>query len=232
VDTPPAKAPPIEVLFQDEAIVVAAKPSGLLCHRSAESRDRVFLLQTLRNQLGCHLYPVHRLDRAASGAIAFALGSEEARLLQASLGDPGSRKEYLVLVRGETPAAWESTRPLKSDAGVVQDAHTIFEKVAGFSRLTLLRAVLRTGRRHQIRRHLAHEAHQVLGDSTYGKGRINAFFREEFGLPRLFLHSSILEFRHPLSGAPTVVRCPLPEDLRGFLARLPDVPADLVDGRI
>lgn len=227
-----AKAPRIEVLLQDEAIVVVAKPPGLLCHRSTESSDHVFLLQTLRNQLGRHVYPVHRLDRAASGAIAFALGSDEARLLQGSLGAPESRKEYLVLVRGATPAKWESTHPLKNDNGVTQDAHTLFEKVAEFSRLTLLRAVLRTGRRHQIRRHLAHEAHQVLGDSTYGKGRINALFREQFGLPRLFLHASVLEFRHPVSGARTAVHCPLADDLCAFLARLPDVPVDLLGGRI
>jgi tRNA pseudouridine65 synthase len=232
VNAPAESVPRIEVLLQDEAIVVVAKPPGLLCHRSTESGDRVFLLQTLRNQLGRLVYPVHRLDRAASGAIAFALGSDEARLLQAALGAPESRKEYLVLVRGETPASWESKRPLKNDAGTVQDAHTVFEKVAGFSRLTLLRAAILTGRRHQIRRHLAHEAHQVLGDSTYGKGKINAFFREQYGLPRLFLHASSLEFLHPLTGAPTVVRCPLAEDLRAFLDRLPDVPPDLLDGRL
>jgi len=218
----------IRILYLDETLVVVSKPSGLICHRTGESQDRVFLLQEVREMIGRRIYPVHRIDRAASGVVGFALGSEEARLLQAALRAPGARKEYLVLVRGSTPDRWESQIPLKNTAGVIKEAHSIFEKMAEFSRLSLLRASIRTGRRHQIRRHLAHAAHQVLGDSTYGKGRINRFFRETYGLPRMFLHAALLEFQHPRSGETVSVRCPLAEDLRAFLERLPDVPPGLM----
>ncbi len=216
------------ILHLDESFVAVSKPGGLIVHRTGESRDTVFLLQELGAQLGRFLYPVHRLDRAASGVIAFALSSEDAKLLQAALSADDARKEYLVLARGTTPEAWEVDRPLKNEAGVPQPAHTAFERVAEFSRLSLVRARIFTGRRHQIRRHLARSANQVLGDTTYGKGRINQFFRDTYGLPRLFLHAAALEIRHPRSGERVVLRAPLEEDLRAFLRRLPDCPADLV----
>jgi 23S rRNA-/tRNA-specific pseudouridylate synthase len=161
--------------------------------------------------------------------MAFALSSEDARLLQESLTSSDARKEYLALVRGSTAERWECDRPLKSESGDPKPAYSIFEKIAEYSGLTLLRARILTGRRHQIRRHLAHAAHQVLGDSTYGKGRINRYFRETYGLPRMFLHASMLTFRHPRTREPIVARAPLPADLRGFLMRLPDVPPGLIE---
>ena len=84
----------------------------------------------------------------------------------------------------------------------------------------MLRARISTGRRHQIRRHLAHAAHQVVGDTSYGKGKINRWLREEFGLPRLFLHATRLRFRDPWSEAWVEWEIPLAEDLAGFLGRL------------
>lgn len=200
-----------------------------MVHRSSESQDKVFLLQELSAQVGRFIYPVHRLDRAASGVIVFAFSSEDARLLQGTLNAEDARKEYLVLVRGSTPERWEVDRPLKNDAGVQQPSRSSFEKIAEFFRLSLLRATIFTGRRHQIRRHLARSAHQVLGDSSYGKGRINQFFRETYGLPRLFLHAARLELRHPRTGERLSLRAPLPQDLREFLTRLPDCPREIVD---
>lgn len=222
-----SRLPEIQVLHIDESFVAVSKPGGLIVHRTGESQDTVFLLQELGAQLGRFLYPVHRLDRAASGVMTFAFTSEDAKLLQALLGADDARKEYVVLARGSTPEAWEEDRSLKNDAGISQPARTAFERIAEFSRLSLLRARIFTGRRHQIRRHLARRAHQVLGDSTYGKGRINQFFRETYGLPRLFLHAALLEIRHPRTGERLTIRAPLEEDLREFLGRLPDCPAEL-----
>ena len=199
-----------------------------MVHRSSESQDRVFLLQVLSAQVGRFVYPVHRLDRAASGVIVFAFSSEDARLLQGTLNADDAKKEYLVLVRGSTPERWEVDRPLKNEAGVQQAARSSFERIAEFFRLSLLRATIFTGRRHQIRRHLARSAHQVIGDSSYGKGKINRFFRETYGLPRLFLHATLLELRHPRTEKRMALRAPLPEDLRDFLKRLPDYPAAIV----
>lgn len=226
-----AVAPPtpkFDVLHLDECFVAVSKPPGLLVHRTREASDQVFLLQELGAQLGRFLYPAHRLDRATSGVITFAFSGEDARLLQMSLNGGETRKEYLALVRGSTPEEWEDDRPLSNKAGVKQAARTSFRRLAEFSRSSLLRARLFTGRRHQIRRHLAHKAHQVIGDTSHGKGRINQFFRDNYGLPRLFLHAERLEMPHPRTGDPLAIHVPLATDLREFLERLPDCPRELI----
>ncbi|MBL4847666.1 MAG: pseudouridylate synthase [Planctomycetes bacterium] len=206
--------------------MVVSKPSGILVHRTAMSRDSVFLLQQVRDQINRILYPVHRLDRPTSGALVFGLTSEDARRVHDALKTPSSLKEYLVLVRGETPESWISERPVKG-----KEAWTEFERVATFSRSSLLEARLKTGRRHQVRKQLAHAAHQVLGDTSYGKGKINAFFRETYQLPRLFLHAHRLHFDHPRTGEPVEILAPLAPDLSAFLSRLPDVPRQALTAR-
>jgi len=221
----------IDILHRDDALVVASKPGGMLVHRSPRSSDQVFFLQELGRLVGCHLYPVHRLDRAASGAIAMAFSSEVAKKLQANLSADDAVKEYIALVRGETPEQGESQRPLTDhNTGVKKSAHTLFERIAVFSRCSLLRVRIRTGRHHQIRRHMSHLCHQMIGDTSHGKGKINTFFRENYGLPRLFLHAAVLDLRHPTAEGRLRVRSPLPKDLREFLLRLPDIDEELVAG--
>ena len=217
-----------EILYQDDDIVAVNKPGGLLVHRSSQSTDRVFLLQELRNQLGKHLYPVHRLDRPSSGVIAFAFSSEAAKDLQAALSSDDSRKEYLAFVRGQAPEEGEMTRPLRNDKGERQACYTSFVKLAYWSRSSLLRVQIKTGRRHQIRRHMAHLALHVLGDTTYGKGRINRAMRENYGLPRLFLHAQRLVLPPFRTNKGLDIQAPLFADLREFLLRLPDSDPDLI----
>jgi len=224
-------APRIEVLHVDDSVVVASKPPGMLVHRGAAASDRVFLLQELGRLVGRRLFPVHRLDRAASGAIAMAFSSEAARDLQAAMSAEDAVKEYLVLVRGEMPERGEIDRPLTDqNTRVKKPARTTFERIAHLSRCSLLRVRIHTGRHHQIRRHMAHLAHQVIGDTSHGKGRINAFFRETYGLPRLFLHAALIDVRHPSGEGRLHIRAPLASDLREFLLRLPDVDAQMVAG--
>ena len=203
----------LPILHSDDRFVVVDKPPGILVHRSRVAADRITLLQLLRDQLGRFVYPAHRLDRPASGAIAFALSGEDARVLQDALQADDAIKEYLVLCRGETEEQFVSDRPLTSDRGVAQDARTSFQRLEIMRGFTLLRARLHTGRRHQIRRHLAHLGHQVVGDTKYGKGGINRWLRADFGLERLFLHASRLRCGR------FDVTAPLAEDLSLFLER-------------
>jgi tRNA pseudouridine65 synthase len=219
--------PDIPVLHRDDDCVVVDKPPGILVHRSRESTDRVFVLQLVRAIVGEHVYPVHRLDRPASGVLLFALRRESARRLQEAMRAEDATKEYVVLVRGETQKSFCSDRPLTSRRGVPQPARTDFERIAAFDGCSLLRVRLRTGRFHQIRRHLAHLAHHVVGDTMHGKGRINRPLREQYGLPRLFLHAARLECAHP-GGGRLAVRAPLAPDLRAFLERLPACTAETI----
>ncbi len=222
---------PLEVLHLDEHLVVVNKPSGLSVHRGERSEEgEEFLLQRLKAQIDRYLYPVHRLDRGTSGLLSFALSKKSAAALQASLQADTAIKEYLCLVRGSTAANFSSDRPLTSEEGQKQPALSHFEKLGEFYRCSLLRVRIETGRRHQIRRHLQHEAHHIIGDSSYGKGRINKWFRDKHALPRMFLHAERLSLAHPATGESCTWRAPLPEDLRRFLLALPEVDAGLVAG--
>jgi tRNA pseudouridine65 synthase len=219
----------LRILYEDDDLLVASKPSGLLMHRSGISRDRVFFMQQLRDQLGgAWVYPVHRLDRATSGAVAVARSSEAARALQIAMQSEACEKRYLAFVRGRVPDAWRVERPLKNERGEPQSAATEFARLLevdfGEERFcSLVRARLHAGRRHQVRRHLARDTFFILGDSAYGKGGINRHFRETFGLPRLCLHACRLQLPHPRDGRLLVVDDPLPDDLREFFLRLPGV---------
>lgn len=220
-DDPPATPTRIRIWHQDDAIVVVSKPSGMLVHKAANApHDDVVLLQTLKAQIGMWLYPVQRLDRATSGVIAFGLSSLAAAGLQRSLQMPTCRKEYYALVRGAPPDRFASQRPLRDDKGTPQPAHTEFCVLRRWRGCALVRARIHTGRSNQIRRHLNHLAHHVLGDTTFGKGRLNRLYRRLFGLPRLFLHATRLCFEHPHTGSRLQLHDPLPHDLRAVLHRL------------
>lgn len=220
----------LPILYRDSTLVAIAKPAGMPVHRSREHADAgAVVLQALRDQLGCHVYPVHRLDRPTSGVLVLALSSGGARSLQERLAAPAAEKWYLALVRGRFPQEpFTLERPLtKRPSGVVQEARTDFEWVrhvdlgGGFGVGSLVRARIHTGRRHQIRRHLGHLRHHVLVDTTHGKGAINRHAREVLGIPRLFLHAERLRLGHPRTGEPLEIVAPLPDDLAVPLGRLP-----------
>ncbi len=171
----------------------------------------------MRDQVGAKLWPVHRLDRASSGVLLFALDATNAAALQISLRE--GTKRYLTLVRGLIEPEGTIDRPLKDDRGVPRDALTRWRRREELDGFSLVDVTIETGRRHQIRRHFAHLAHQIVGDSSYGKGRINRWLREAFGLPRLFLHAEEVTIAHPTSGEPMTIQAPLADDLSEFLDR-------------
>ena len=218
---------PVPILWRDDHLVVVSKPPGVPVHRSAEHRDAGRpLLQRVRDAIATRVYPVHRLDRAVSGALVMALDSATAAGLQRALADPTAVKRYLALVRGTAPESATIERPLTNKrTRVVQDARSHMERVAvydtgpPFGPFSLVRVRIFTGRRHQIRRHLSHLRHQILLDTTYGKGAINRHFRAE-GLARMFLHAEHLAFAHPVTGEPLALDAPLWPDLAAWLERL------------
>lgn len=221
--SPPA--PPLRVLHQDDDFVAVSKPSGLLVHRDEHHPDAPAALQTVRDQTGKFLYPFHRLDRATSGILLFAFSRPAAAALQQALAAPDAAKEYLALVRwpGSDPTlgeTWSSDRPLTDERDVPRAAHSEFAVEERLHRCALVRCRITTGRHHQIRRHLAHQGRHVLGDTTHGKGRINAAMRRLYGLHRLFLHLHRVTLRRPGTGAVLELVDPMPMELSAVLERL------------
>lgn len=210
----------MRVLYRDSQLAVLDKPAGLATHRGWDDADEVAVGRA-RAALGAFVYPVHRLDRGASGALVFALSSEIAAALHAAFEDGRVDKRYLVAVRGVAPEEVVVDHPIpRREGGPRVPAVTHVRRLATAGRLSLVEARPRTGRLHQVRRHLKHLSHPVLGDANYGKGALNRELRERVGLARLALHAAGVAFDHPTTGTRVEVECELPEDLAGPLARL------------
>lgn len=206
------------VCFRDDHIVAVAKPSGMVVHRGW-ANDGVPLLQAVRDAIGQYVYPIHRIDRGASGVVLFALSRDAARVLGMALAAGEFIKTYVALTRG-VPAAGVIDHSLQDEAGAVQAARTSVAVRHDWGRYALVEAVPHTGRTHQIRRHLKHVSCPLIGDVRYGKGPYNRLFRAHYGLARLALHAESLAFAHPHSGARMVVTAPLPSDFAACVAQL------------
>jgi tRNA pseudouridine65 synthase len=192
----------------------------MLVHRGW-ARDGVPALQALRDQLGQPVYPVHRLDRATSGVLLFALSPEIARAVQEILQAQGVTKRYLALCRGHDPQLSRVDHALAKEKGApARPASTELRLLGHFERYGLYEARPLTGRLHQIRRHLKHVSHPIIGDVRYGKGEHNRLFRERFGFHRLALHAWQLRLRHPRTGQPLHLHAPLPADFARLLVQL------------
>jgi tRNA pseudouridine65 synthase len=220
----------IELLFVDAHLVVANKPSGLLVHRGW-ARDADTALFRVRDALGEHVHPIHRLDRGTSGALLFARDHETASALGTVFQEGRADKRYLALVRGVPPSEGVIDYAIpKTEGGERVPAVTRFRLLARspVDRCSLVEARLETGRLHQVRRHLCHIGHPLVGDVKHGRGDINRRYREHYQLFRLALHAHALSFDHPLSNARVSVRAPVPPDLAVALTALglPLTPAD------
>ena len=212
----------LDILFLDDHLVVVNKPSGLLVHRGWGAESDVAMFR-VRDLLGAHVYPVHRLDRGASGALVFARTKTAAASLASAFEMQQIDKRYLALVRGTPVEAGTIDHPIpKGENGPRVPAVTRFVRIARseVERCSLVLAIPETGRTHQIRRHLRHLGHPLIGDVNYGSGEINRHYRARYDLHRLALHASQIAFAHPTTDVRLTVTAPLPEDLRGVLERL------------
>jgi len=232
----------LPILYRDEHIVVIDKPPGLLVHRSEIDRHETrFAIQILRDQIGQRVWPAHRLDRGTSGVLLFALNSATASRLGQQFEKGSVDKRYWAIVRGFPAEHGSIDHPLsrqrdayefqgEASSNEAQEALTRFCKLAEVelpvavdrypsSRYALLELEPVTGRRHQIRRHLKHISHPIIGDATYGKGRHNRFFAEQLGCQRLLLACVQLVFDHPVSGARLPIKAPVSGQFAATLAR-------------
>ena len=208
---------PLTILYHDADLVAVYKPAGWLVHRSAIARhEKRFVLQRLRDQIGQHVWPVHRLDQGTCGLLVFALNKESCQQLALAFAEQRVQKTYLALVRGWLPGQVEVDYALRPEDSAPdappQSAQTTLRCLATLdwpqsydprhpsTRASLVLAQPHTGRRHQIRRHLKHVAHPILGDATHGKGALNRWWAQRLGGQRLWLHAHALQLPHPRTG--------------------------------
>ncbi|MEE4638419.1 MAG: pseudouridine synthase [Wenzhouxiangella sp.] len=227
----PENGEALRILFYDRWLCAIDKPSGLMVHKTAIGDDRVFALQRLRDQLGQRVWPLHRLDRATSGVLLFALDADTAAAVGQQIMERQVDKRYLAVVRGFTEPSGCIDHPLSTgDQRPDQAAVTEYRRLATMelpepvgrypvARYSLVEVQLRTGRTHQIRRHFKHIFHPLIGDTTYGEGRHNRLFRRRFGCQRLLLHAVELTLAHPWTQQTLAVRAAT----RGSFRRVEEV---------
>jgi tRNA pseudouridine65 synthase len=219
----------LTILFRDESLIAVDKPAGLAVHRGW-ARERDVAMTRLRDQIGAHVFPVHRLDRATSGVLLFALSAEVAARVCEAFATGKPEKIYLALVRGVPPEQILVDHPLPpgEDTHAPRvSAQTMIVRREVFGRYSLVEARPLTGRLHQVRRHLKHLSCPLIGDVNYGKGEHNRLFRERHGLHRLFLHATRLRLPHPMHGGQLDIASPLPAELEGVLRALREAGSSL-----
>jgi len=207
----------LRILYQDASLVAVDKPAGYQVHtpeaasRAGEILYRNNVMRILRNQLNQWVYPVHRLDRATTGVLFFALAPEVAQKLQAAFQEERVAKTYFTVARGWLVDSVCVDHPLEE-----KEARTDFEVISRFElphsigkyervRYSLLKAKPSTGRYHQIRRHLKHLSHPIVGDSVYGDGKHNRLWRELLGGSAMLLKAYSVDLPHPESGEPMFI---------------------------
>ncbi|MEZ8632040.1 tRNA pseudouridine(65) synthase TruC [Vibrio lentus] len=224
----------LEIIYQDEYFVAVNKPAGMLVHRSwLDKHETQFVMQTLRDQIGQHVFPLHRLDRPTSGVLVFALSSEVASQVMPMFANHEMQKTYHAIVRGWIEEGDTLDYALKVELDKIadkfakedkepQEAVTVYEPLAKVevpystgrfptSRYCLVEMMPKTGRKHQLRRHMAHLRHPIVGDTSHGDGKHNRLFRDDLDSHRLLLHASELRFIHPFTKKELVMKANLDE---------------------
>lgn len=225
----------LEIIYEDAYFIAVNKPAGVLVHRThlADAEEDLIAVKILESQTGIKVFPIHRIDRPTTGVLIFAKSGEAASKMQAILISNTVKKQYLCIVRGHLKSDnGLIDQPLKKKIyGELQEAQTsywVLEKVTipynttgryPSSRYSLVLAHPHTGRMHQIRRHLAHIRHYIIGDTTHGDNTQNNYFRNEWGLNNLLLHAWKLHFNHPFTGQELTIEAKLSEVFEQMLHR-------------
>lgn len=227
----------LAILYEDPYYIVVHKPAGLLVHRTEiDLHETIAALQIVRDQINAKLFPVHRLDRPTSGVLIFAKSSESASLLSEKFSKQEIEKKYLAIVRGqfkqEILLDYAMVNELdKGEDLVPQEAQTYFKPLASIelpvsvdryptSRYSLVEAQPKTGRTHQIRKHLKHLNHPIIGDVNHGNGKHNRYFSDKLLINRLLLICQEMSFQHPYTGADVQIKTTLCDDFRLAINKL------------
>ena len=222
----------LEIIYEDAYFVAINKPHGLLVHRSKLAKNaKEFALQILRNQIGSHVFPCHRLDRKTSGVLLFAKDAETNKMMQKLFYDGEVQKEYLAIVRGFCPETGIIDYPLKRDDGAIQAAITNYKRLLKTeidvpflahptSRYSLVEVSPETGRMHQIRKHLAHIFHPIIGDRPHGCNKQNKLFKEKWQMNTMMLHASELSFVHPITKDTVCIKAQISQEFSRTLSFL------------
>jgi len=233
----------LSVIYQDEYMVAIHKPAGLLVHRSPIDRHETqFAVQLTEETIGQKVFPIHRLDKATSGLLLFALDPKTAKKLSDQFMNHTIQKTYLAICRGWTDESGYIEHALKYKRDKIaekmkreqlqpQSAETAYKNLATTSvnhtigryeqqRYSLLELKPRTGRKHQLRRHMNHIVHPIIGDTKYGDRHHNHFFSEWLGQHRLYLAATQLQFLHPKTSEPILIECHLENSFQHALNKL------------
>jgi 23S rRNA pseudouridine1911/1915/1917 synthase len=226
--TPPAQRLPLAIVFEDRDLIVLDKPAGLIVHPGAGNPDRTLMNALLAHAPALRQVPragiVHRLDKDTSGLMVVAKNPSAQARLAAQLADRSVTRTYLALVHGEPPQQGLIDAPIGRDTRARtrmtvtrrgKEARTRYKVLERFERAALLECHLDTGRTHQIRVHLQHIKHPMIGDPVYNKGA-----RRGIAFPRQALHAAELELVHPRTGRSRRWKAPLPADMKKLLASL------------
>lgn len=221
-----------KILFEDDYFLIIDKPSGIACHGgSGISFGVIEQLRQNYNELN-FLELVHRLDRDTSGILILAKKRQALVALQEQMRKHEIKKYYLALTKGFIKDSFHDVkaplykylttngeRRVRVDKELGQFSHTKIKVIKHFTEYTLVEAELKTGRTHQIRVHLQHLGHQIVGDDKYGDFNLNRELNKN-GLKRMFLHAKRIEFMHPITLEQLIIEAPLPKNLDNYLSTL------------
>jgi len=216
----------IKIIYENDLLVAVNKPNNFIIHQSYYARNirETTLLEFLEQQLGYPLYPIHRLDRKTSGILLLLKNKEYINQFQELFTNNSIEKNYYAIVRGFTKDSGIIDSPVKNDdTGVYKDALTHYETINTIeldipvhpyekSRYSLLKLTPKTGRMHQLRKHLNKISHPIVGDYKYGDRFHNRMFETEFNCHYLFLHAHSIDFIDPITNQPLHLTASFPAD--------------------
>jgi len=222
----------LDILYEDKYLVAINKPHGLLVHPSGKAdEDRETAMYLLKEQLDKWIYVTHRLDSKTAGVILFAVNAKVQKKINHQFEKRLTKKVYYAIVRGYTDDADTIDYALTNTKGKTQEAITHYETIVRTeidvplgehetSRYSLVKLMPETGRYHQIRKHLAHIDHPIIGDRPHGCNKQNRMFKKVFNSMTMFLHARSLKFYHPREEKDIEIKAPLQPEFKNMLTTL------------